>query len=35
MDRRGAVAPEDTAVDNPAQQRLFGAFVRQAGAITP
>ena len=27
--------PEDTAADDPAQQRLFDAFVRQAGAITP
>jgi putative glutamine amidotransferase len=27
--------PEDTAADDPAQQRLFDAFVRQAGATTP
>jgi putative glutamine amidotransferase len=27
--------PEDTAADDPAQQRLFDVFVRQAGATTP
>jgi putative glutamine amidotransferase len=27
--------PEDTAGDDPVQQRLFDTFVRQAGAITP
>ena len=27
--------PEDTAADDPAQQRLFDTFARQAGAITP